>query len=706
MPISEDVVRRFCPVFVFHPDEKFFPCSIDYLLRGGELVTEETILRDPTQQMLMENFHRDNYVRINSSQYFGDLAHAPLYYAVQEGDGFVQIDYVPLYAFQGGQTCSIPGAVAWAFFAKGFNCIINTYGQHQGDIERVAVKLVPEGADYRIAEILFEAHGDPVIYPKDQVAYEGDHPIVHVALNGHSSHNVKMEGYTTVDDDAVFVLFKSFMGDGAKWKAYETGALTQIGLDAPNGNPINGQLWAKFEGDLGESQDNSLTSGTNLNGSNLNGRQWSLLSTLNFGAITILPGKIDSYAHGDGPAGPGRRDWIYPILYQDPNLMAPLFTSNDMKVGTSAVQWLSASLEGQEKDCAIRFWNKNGHLAADVVTSTLDDSGVLRFKLSAQNDFIDSKLDAITCTWCVADINGDGLDEVLQMIDYSSLLGINLFASTGTPTLSRVWSSENMDEGYDALAWLVANLQGQQRQEVVQLWDNNGALAGIVYATDGGKGVKVSFETKDLGETSDAMTFLVADLQGAGRDEIVQLRNNNGGLEVILYASDGGTGIRESWKQTFPYDNPGALKWLVGDVNGDGREEIVQCWQSGTQLGMTLWGRDGQAGISQLFKSYDMGEGYPAIHWSIGDFNSDGKAEVAQVWNNSGWIAMILYGAKSGNQLQRVWGNGDMHISSNTLVWLDGRYTRSGVMEVGQFINGQNSNAGLNVYGNPINRVK
>lgn len=52
MPIAEDVVRRFCPVFVFHPDEKFFPCSIDYLLRGGELVTGETILQNPTQQMV------------------------------------------------------------------------------------------------------------------------------------------------------------------------------------------------------------------------------------------------------------------------------------------------------------------------------------------------------------------------------------------------------------------------------------------------------------------------------------------------------------------------------------------------------------------------------------------------------------------------------------------------------------------------------
>ena len=699
MPIAEDVVRRFCPVFVFHPDERFFPCSIDYLLRGGKLYVGETILENPTQQTLLENFHRNNYVAINASQHHGELAHAPLYYAIQEGDGFVQINYIPLYAFQGGQTCWVAGAGGWACLKfKGFDCIINSYGQHQGDLERVAVKLIPEGGSYRIAEVLFEAHGNAIIYPKDEVAYEGDHSIVHVALNGHSSHNVKMQGYHTVDDDAIFVQFDSFMGDGTKWKPYESGTLTQIGLDAPHGNPINDQLWAKFEGNLGEPQNNSLTSGTNLNGSNLNWCQWTLVKAIDWVALTFRPGTIGDVAHGEGPAGPGRRDWISPPLDQNPNLISPVFASSDIRVGTSDVQWLSASLQGQSQDSAIRFWNKNGHLAADVVVSADDHS----FQLFSQRDFVDCKPD--TVTWCVADINGDGLDEVLQMIGYTKL-GINLFASTGTPTLSRVWSSQNMGEGTGAAAWLVTNLQGQQRQEIVQLWSKQGTLAAIVYATDGSKGVKVAFETLSLGEKSEAMMFLVADLQGEGRSEIVQLRNDNDTLEVILYASDGGAGIRESWKQTFPYDHPGALWWLVGDVNGDGREEIVQCWQSGTQLGMTLWGRDGQAGISQLFKSYDMGEGYPAIYWSIGDFNNDGKAEVAQLWDNNGSVATILYGAVSGNQMQTLSRTGNTHLSSDTLVWLDGRYTRSGIMEVGQVINGRNSNAGLNVYGNPINLI-
>src|SRR5207253_929605 len=76
-----------------------------------------------------------------------------------------------------------------------FNCIVNTLGSHQGDLERVVVTLIPSpGGQYQVPHVGYEAHGDLTYYPTQRIAWEGTHPIVNVALNGHSCHNMSSEG--------------------------------------------------------------------------------------------------------------------------------------------------------------------------------------------------------------------------------------------------------------------------------------------------------------------------------------------------------------------------------------------------------------------------------------------------------------------------------------------------------------------------------
>jgi hypothetical protein len=97
----------------------------------------------------------------------------------------------------------------------------------------------------------------------------------------------------------------------------------------------------------------------------------------------------------------------------------------------------------------------------------------------------------------------------------------------------------------------------------------------------------------------------------------------------------------------------GAMAWLHGDVNGDGRDEIVQPWSNNGRLGMLVYGWSGTA-LQTLFTSADLGHGAAALAWLVGDVNRDGRAEIIQPWSNNGRAGLIVY-AWSDAGMTPVW---------------------------------------------------
>jgi catechol 2,3-dioxygenase-like lactoylglutathione lyase family enzyme len=219
--------------------------------------------------------------------------------AAQEWDDCFEVSYVMLYAFQGGQT--VRGLRAGAHF----NCIVNNYGWHQGDIEWVSV-LVDKNVS-KIFKVGFYAHGDATWYDPGQCDFEGAHPVVRVALNGHPARN----GFGKNDNDWIYTYeLPDIMGTvdiitraGAQWRAFNLpGGLVPIGLDEQD-NPVNAQHWVKFYGRMGGHFDNKLTGATDVDGhTGLSGTQWSDVVMDN--AVGKLLDKLPAEAvSGDGPWG-------------------------------------------------------------------------------------------------------------------------------------------------------------------------------------------------------------------------------------------------------------------------------------------------------------------------------------------------------------------------------------------------------------------
>lgn len=299
---------------------------------NGDIVPHAPTL-NPTQQDLANSAPDSGFwLDVASSQFPGQALdqNLPLYYAVQENEDGAKITYVVLYAYQGGQT--IRGLYISGQY---FDCIISSTGSHVGDVERVSVYLQNDNdpGTYTFTGMEFEAHGNTYPsnerYSRSQLQWDTSsapgqptHPVVLVGLGGHGCWNPKnldvKDNRVVVDSREHIVEIGDYFGDTTStsgwWRPWSFGypTLKLLGLDA-NKKPVGDQVWAAYCGKLGPSGPTTPDSATYFDGSNLSGKDWSQVKVV-WNTASVLNPIEDELKQGDGPDGPGVRNWINPSL--------------------------------------------------------------------------------------------------------------------------------------------------------------------------------------------------------------------------------------------------------------------------------------------------------------------------------------------------------------------------------------------------------
>jgi hypothetical protein len=267
--------------------------------------------------------------------------------------------------------------------------------------------------------------------------------------------------------------------------------------------------------------------------------------------------------------------------------------------------------------------------------------------------------------WLLADINGDGREEIVQSWNNGGKLGMIVYGTDQSSVMGKLWGSSNVSgDGPGAKARLVGDLNGDGRDEIIQVWDS-GNIGMIVYGTDGDFVIKTLWATPRVSaEGAGAVQYLIGDINGDGRDEVIQAWRNGGTLGIIVYGTDGDFAMKKKWATgNVSGDGAGAIAWLLGDVNGDGRDEVIQAWDNSGTLGMIVYGTDGDFAMKKHWGTARVsGDGSGVANpggWMIGDINGDGRDEVIQNWN-SGVLGMIVYGTDGDFVMKRHWGTSDV----------------------------------------------
>lgn len=269
---------------------------------------------------------------------------------------------------------------------------------------------------------------------------------------------------------------------------------------------------------------------------------------------------LDSLAIGD-LNGDGRNDVAVGGAYCGAQV---LLQAADGSLVQDAVLMQAASSK-------LRIADLDGDGRKDLLSAGAAQEGVLFWRQDASGRLEASRLipAGVVMDLAVGDMNGDGRLDIVAALGNATSANVSVvlqqadgsFAPPATLSTGSIW-------GASAVA--VGDFNGDGRQDIaastggnsptfIALWHQtaNGAMAG-----------PVQHDTRDI-----PTSIRAADIDGDGRMDLVV--GHTGWMAVGIYLQTAGGGLAAEERYAAPYGNYGPELLALGDINRDGRVDIV-----------------------------------------------------------------------------------------------------------------------------------
>jgi hypothetical protein len=218
---------------------------------------------------------------------------------------------------------------------------------------------------------------------------------------------------------------------------------------------------------------------------------------------------------------------------------------------------------------------------------------------------------------------------------------IAVFPSDGTKFTG--WTQWSVKEGgwADSVKWMAGDFDGDGLTDIGAAWNNNGTNVLTVRRSTGG-GFTQTHWLESAGGWMDSTVWLPGDFNGDGRTDIAGVWNDGGNVSIAVFLSDGTkfTGWTQwsvkdgGWRDT--------TKWVAGDFDGDGRTDIAAAWNNAGKTTLTLRRSTGSA-FSPVHWLVDAGNWTDSATFVAGDFNGDSRVDIVKLWNDLGLTSSDVY---------------------------------------------------------------
>ena len=349
--------------------------------------------------------------------------------------------------------------------------------------------------------------------------------------------------------------------------------------------------------------------------------------------------------------------------------------------------YLAADVDGNGRDDVIRIFDDGGRVTIDALLSTGVNFWFTRWTTRVAPYRLGQQ-------FLAGDFDGDGDDDVAQVFDDGGTTSIDVFQTAGGPAPSVVrWATG--DGGYwGNMFFLAGDFDGDLDDDVLRVFKEGESVTIDVLRSSGQGFLGARWLTQagpwfddglrlfvgdfdgdqfaDLGYLSLEGRGVTADVFVAGQDTFSRhlLFASNGWVDQLAggdFDGDGKTeiaGIDGRYGQTtvdlydraLPWEGNGrAVRWqtrsgwfagsqryLAGDFDGDGREDMVRVFNDVGATSIDLHRNDGSGFV---YHRWATRIGWHALdHWFVaGDFNADGIDDVIKVFNDSGATSMDIY---------------------------------------------------------------
>ncbi|HZM76517.1 MAG TPA: RHS repeat-associated core domain-containing protein [Candidatus Limnocylindrales bacterium] len=295
------------------------------------------------------------------------------------------------------------------------------------------------------------------------------------------------------------------------------------------------------------------------------------------------------------------------------------------------------------------FGDVNGDGRIDLVRVHQDGTNArARVSLSDGDGFAAPAWDGVIGGWStettdqLTDVNGDGRADLVRLWHNGTSTYAQVNPSTGAGYPNQSFNSSVGTWNPTGVRDFLTDIDGDYRADFVRIWQN-GSDSWVQVNRSNGSGYPDQNCNTSIGTWHDSTKWYPVDVNGDARADLARVYNlGNGNASLAVRLTDGRCFPDQTFNSTIGGWNP-EFQYHFNDLNADGKADLVVLYEQSPGNAFAQVNMSTGLGYPTQTSNSPIGSWDPAARVDrFGDINGDGRTDLVRFYSNGGnTFAMI-----------------------------------------------------------------